>query len=451
MYLARKFMRRHKAVAGGSIVAIAALLMAAVVSTGFAISEYRARRDADRQRAIAEELNGLVDRIVATASPWAELGIDLTVRETLERLAADKRLATLEPGIEGAFRGSLGAAFLDLGHLELAEEQLRRATDLLETSPNRETAIDAEGRLGKALIQQGRLDEAISLLTPLIDRATRQLGRTRTRTIELRAALAIAHQYKGEIETAERLYRRALDDARDLRGPDHAVTLATANDFATLLAEQGRFDEAEAMLVDTIDRSRAAMGDDSPDVLISQGNLASILTDQGRLDEAIRLHETVIAQRRAVMGNDHPLTVVATGNLGAALLDADRPAEAEPLLRGALQFWNDHPSRYAAYRVVAIVNVAQCELELGDTTEARVRATDALIEANNLFPDSDPVGVLEVIRGRALTAEGRYDEADETLRRAHAILRDGPYERDALEALEELHTRAGAHPRPGDG
>ena len=71
-------------------------------------------------------------------------------------------------------------------------------------------------------------------------------------------------------------------------------------------------------------------------LLYTKKVLGQTLHRQGRLEEAAQWYAEVYEKRRVRYGDDHPLTLGSGAQLAAAYNSLDRPAEAEPLLRRAL-------------------------------------------------------------------------------------------------------------------
>ena len=52
---------------------------------------------------------------------------------------------------------------------------------------------------------------------------------------------------QGKYEEAEAMHRRALKGREKVLGPEHPVTLVSANNLGSVLWSQGKHEEAEAM------------------------------------------------------------------------------------------------------------------------------------------------------------------------------------------------------------
>ena len=111
---------------------------------------------------------------------------------------------------------SLAQIHLDIGQLEQAEEQARHALELLD---GRVDYVDETGMaqltLGRALLEQGRLDEADEAI------AAAELCLSKLSSASHRAAAWVARgdlaTRRGEHEKAAGLYRSAAEALQDVR------------------------------------------------------------------------------------------------------------------------------------------------------------------------------------------------------------------------------------------
>jgi hypothetical protein len=110
------------------------------------------------------------------------------------------------------------------------------------------------------------------------------------------------------LDTASIIWLNCLTKAL---GPEHADTLASMNNLATVLAREGYYAEAERLHRQTLDIRRRVLGPEHPDTLASVHNLAIVLYDEGRYTEAERLDRETLDIRRGVLGPEHPDTLAS--------------------------------------------------------------------------------------------------------------------------------------------
>ena len=147
-------------------------------------------------------------------------------------------------------------------------------------------------------------------------------GETRELTVDEAVAVAILLQQNEQLDEAQALYQRILEE-----DPDHPDALH----FAGVLAhQQGRGDEAIAL----IEKSLAI----APDRADCHSNLGIIYKSMGRLEAAVD------ACRRAIALD--PSHANAHSNLGVLLRATGKPAEAEAAYRAAIRFDPQHIDAY---------------------------------------------------------------------------------------------------------
>ena len=205
----------------------------------------------------------------------------------------------------------------------------------------------------------------------------------------------------GDLETAQRLFRKALK-----ADPQHAGVLQ----YLGLIAQQrGDLKEAADFF------SRAAR--QAPEDPVCQNNLGNVLREQGRLEEAIQAYRAAIQAR--------PDYVNALFHLGTALRQQGVFDEAESCLRSALQTAPDDGDIWH--------ELGLCHKEQKAWQEAAVCFRKA-IGVRQDFPEAQySLGAVLGEQGDQTGAEACYQEA----------LRGDPHYYPALTKLAELHAKQG--------
>lgn len=147
-------------------------------------------------------------------------------------------------------------------------------------------------------------------------------GATSEVTVDEAMSMAVLFQRNGQLDDAEKIYRRILAVA-----PEHPDALH----FAGVLAhQQGRSEEAVAMIVRSLEIV--------PDRADCYSNLGIIFKAVGYLDDAIT------AYRRAIELD--PGHANAHNNLGVLLKQQRRNADAEEAFRAAIRLDPEHTDAY---------------------------------------------------------------------------------------------------------
>lgn len=143
------------------------------------------------------------------------------------------------------------------------------------------------------------------------------------------------------------------------------------------LLDAGKLAEAARAFERVLALAERALGPDDPRLAVDLNNLGEVYRRLGRLEEAARLLERAIRLDEAAGGNGAALAI-SLNNLGLVRRAQGRLAESEALFQRAIGLLEprvgpDHPD---LARV--LVNLAQLELERGDSERARERLERAV-------------------------------------------------------------------------
>lgn len=140
----------------------------------------------------------------------------------------------------------------------------------------------------------------------------------------------------GDGARAEAPFRRALDLAIEIVGPDHPFTGNARANLGYALSDQGRWTEAEAPFREGLAVNEAGVGADSPDLLDTLTGYAAVLDRLGRGDEA----EALYRRARTIAGTRlppaHATALAGTEQYAGFLIHRARSDEALVLVRGGL-------------------------------------------------------------------------------------------------------------------
>jgi tetratricopeptide (TPR) repeat protein len=257
-----------------------------------------------------------------------------------------------------------GAALLDGGDRPGARAVLTRTLELCGAT------VGADGADAAALHNMLGI---VGKFTGTFDAAAEHYARALEIYERLQAAPAIiatlhhnlgglAHS-RGDLETAERETRRALEMRTASHGPAHPDTAADRGQLGGILSELGRHEEAERELRRTAQDFAAAFGPDHFEVAIAHTSLGAALHRVGRLDEADAAYRQGLSARERTQGAEHPMLAPTLLNLSALCEErGDRDAarafavRAAAVLDGAVTA--DHPHRLAAHERLAALDVA---------------------------------------------------------------------------------------------
>jgi tetratricopeptide (TPR) repeat protein len=351
-------------------------------------------------------------------------------------------------------------------------------------APDTTDALTAQLVPGMMLGHANRLQESIDSLEPVLAR-WRALGLTRTREYaDALSTLAGSKHSLGDVESAERYTREALEVDRAILQAPHDALADDLNNLGALLSSVRRFDEAEAPLQEALAMRRALFGDEHVDVVRSLNTLASNRNGQRRLDEAIGLLEqargicTRLAARNeycaqtysqlgstltslgryqealgnntlanewrlAINGERSQAYATALSGRAATHINLGHLDEGERDCRQALTIFGEIGMGESLQGATARQWCARARLDRGDFAGALADAHQAaeLWQAQGMARQPTRLIDLRSIEVRALRGLERHDEARELARATLTVAKD--IEHVPAKTLELLRATAG--------
>ena len=374
-----------------------------------------------------------------------------------ERTLTDKEtaLGPQDPALVESLL-NLGDVLTARGEPDRAFVPLQRAVTLSERdgAAGHLQAAGALDRLGRALIEGRRLDQALAVLQRSL-----ALAETRRATDALVARIlediALTLQHQGIYATAgERLARAQSLRAASREHPEYVATL-------NLIAQQRWFEgdliasrEASELAVAIAERTLRA---DHPTTALSLRLLAATLYDLGDTTRSVATTRRALAIAERNYGLNHHVTAEYVNDLGIVELDEGNYESARALLRRALAL---HEARYgAAHDFVAgtLNGLARANARLGDYAAASREQSRAIAIYERVGGANHPFVALSLARlATVYNDEGRPARALPLLQRALSIREAslGPRHRDVarysrrprLHALRLGPPRGGATP-----
>jgi serine/threonine protein kinase/tetratricopeptide (TPR) repeat protein len=425
-YLAGKFLRRHRlGVAAGAVLALG-LLAGVVGLTAGLLEARRARAAAEDRRREAESIAGFLESLFGGADPYRDpRGADLSLREVLDRGAA--QIAGLEgpPAERAALMDAIGGVYLRLALYEQAEPLLTEAlatrrrlfgADRVEVAQTLERLARLAAERGDTEVAESRAAEAVALRRRLLGADDPGVAPS---LLELGFVLRLAGRFPVAAD--------ALEEVVAMRRRDPAARpgeLAAAFDeLAAVRTFMGQHAAAEEALREAL-RLRQEAGVSPLRLADTLERLGVLLIERGRDSEAEAPLEEVVALRRRHLPPRHPALAGALSNLGLALHNRGRYAEAEPLYREALEIDLAGEQREGGGIVVRLNNLGLLALDRGRPPEAEDLFRQALAAQRRLAGDDHPNVAYPLSNlARALHEQGRAAEAEALYRQALTIRR----------------------------
>jgi tetratricopeptide (TPR) repeat protein len=125
-------------------------------------------------------------------------------------------------------------------------------------------------------------------------------------------------------------------------GEQHRDTLASMNGLGLLYLMEGNYADAEPLLSHAGETATRVLGDDNPDTQSCLNNLAELFRREGKLTQSEAAYERLLQARQRTYGKDNVFTANTLGALGEVKLEQGSFAEADTLLRGAMEHYRKH-------------------------------------------------------------------------------------------------------------
>jgi non-specific serine/threonine protein kinase/serine/threonine-protein kinase len=209
----------------------------------------------------------------------------------------------------------------------------------------------------------------------------------------------------------ENFFRPALGAIEKQFGDQPLVKARLLQTLATTQRELGLLDAAKAPQDDSQVIRRRELGDEHPDTLDSIKEMGYLLWAQGRLAEAEPLLREAMEKRRRVLGNDHISTLDSIDKYGNLLRDQGKLSEAEFYSREALEgrrrvLGDEHSDTLAS-----VANVATLLKVQGRQSEAEPYDREALEKYRRVLGEEHP-HTLIAINNMAVMLQGMGKSSD---------------------------------------
>jgi len=478
-YVVAKFVRRHRALVGASVVA----LLAIVVGSAVAVWQLTVARD---ERARADEVKAFIASIFEQATPYGADGANPTARELLRDAAGridgqfmnrpalrmelllvvagsllqQQDLDGGEPLVDEAVRVGethLGAEHPMTLHARLLQAQLHRhrgRTDALASELDTlvpamrrapvpdEQFVEALKLIAHLEIDRGRYAEAVPAAVEAERESMARLGEAHVGTVSASMALALAHVYARSYDLAVTTGEAAVRRARlAYNGNDrHPAVLDALSIYGRALAAKGDVVRGIEVLRTARDHAAALFGPGSLMVGFQSQNLVRHELDVGDVDAALADSERALAVLSAAAGTDANAMTSAYRAHGAALLAAHRYAEAAAALDRAVHFAQQAVGEAHDITLGIVLDRAAARVLAGGSAVAESARRDVESIRARLTPTRGAtlrVRGLHVL-GLVHLASGRPADAEAALTEALATLADGRPRRQRMQVLAAL-------------
>lgn len=418
-----------------------------------------AQRQAEFDAATAAAVTKFLRETLAAADPESADRSNATIREALDRAAANISEDLYgQPHVEAEIRLTIGKAYHTLGVFPDAAEHLERALELAEVIYRRESLPVADVLLSLGVLRRDMGDHETSeiLLAECLRTREALLEAPNPNLASAQSALAATLVRMGRHNEAVELHERALRMQRDLLGdrdPDVAESLAR---LAIAYRFLGRYDEAEKHYRESLAIRRAALRPDHPHIAVTLHNLGRVLNNMRRYDEAAKVMREAIDIIRRAMPGHHPRTANFLSSYANVLTRLGKFDEAAERVREALEMQRELFPEGHLGMAKTLVELARLSLHQNDADAAYPLLEEAdQIAAQFESPDdrwaiatsfvtlyllrNEPDPAEAIVKERLIDLKDRYGEEHENIAHAYMKLAEIHLSRQQYEpALENV-------------
>jgi len=377
IYYTQRFVRRHTtavaASAGFLIFLTAVAIVMSIQRQNIAAALDRATHDRER----AEKVSQFMLDVFSAADPFTNFGKEPTARILLDQAARSiQDDLNQQPEVRARLLEAIGRSYRRLGQPERAvaylQDSLRIQRQLPQVDHASLGAIVTE--IASALRDQGRMDESDGYFAEALQ-LSRDAHDLRTEAhAKLLVDLGRLEKVRGNPKQALEHLDRALELMRSLKGgrdPEVGVILGEMSNVKIWSDDLQGAEKAARAAVEIY----KAVPESYPDRITADYYLADILFYRGRIDDAAALFERALVAQRRVYGPTSRAAADTLASLAQVRIAQKKLGEAERLLDEALAAHRDSSS------------------------------TDFL-----------KIGYLQTMLGTVQMRQGRFDEAEQTLR-----------------------------------
>lgn len=349
LYQMRKFAYRNRLALVAVAVVFSALIIATLVSLGFALEENRlaiqavkeeqnAREQAEVARAV---LKFLTDDLLNAADPASEQNRDITMREVLDRTAA--MVGTQfkdQPLTQAAVQLAVGTIYRRLGLLSDAQVHLEAAVHYRQAvyGDVHLDTIEAKVELSSVYRDRGDIYAAAELLQESLTALRQGQFEAWNSECEILLRLALLWRYLGQTNEALEVCEQAEEIATAHFQNRAALRLRASESRAMILHDLGRSTEAEALLRVVHDQREAATIGDPGTRFTTKYRLGQLLADLGQYSEAEALADEAYQGRLELFKKPDHLRVLHAHVLQALIYaKTDRLEKAREIYEHAIQ------------------------------------------------------------------------------------------------------------------
>ncbi len=235
---------------------------------------------------------------------------------------------------------NLARTLISSGNYSEAESVLRQSLAIHHKVHDKQhpALFTPTNNLSVALLNQGKWAEAEPLLREMLNSGTRLLGPSHPYVIATQTNLAALQHAAGRLSQARHLYNQALAATHD-----REKAASIISNLGSIELDQYSYATADRLQRQAIEMYVELKGPNTTSLAAPLLQLAEVQIASGDGASAEHAASKALEIRRRALSERHPDIIQAQITLARGLLVQHRAAEAEPLLRDAIQFVRNPP------------------------------------------------------------------------------------------------------------
>ncbi len=340
-YRIRAYTRTHRTQVAAAVAVVASLVAATVTSAWFAVQESRARAESETRAAetarIAELQADVLSRINST---WVGAAI---VQDVLNRhrdvlVATEPDAAVRKPLLATMYKEMIKLNKSDIGR-DVIDRWIVTPTEKAIDDQLAGLPLAAAGMRHEVAERRwtlGQLDAADALARRTLEERETLLGTDALPTLDTVHLLGIITWSRGDASAAAPLLARARDGRVKALGDRHPDSVESATQLANALVAAERTPDALPLLRALRTLKGEIYGESSAEAAGAMRDLGAALSKTGAHDEAVSLLRTAWQRRVELIGANAPGTVATQAMFASSLAKSGARSDAIPVLREAL-------------------------------------------------------------------------------------------------------------------
>jgi non-specific serine/threonine protein kinase/serine/threonine-protein kinase len=247
-------------------------------------------------------------------------------------------------------------------------------------------------------------------------------GNEHAKTLRSIDDLAHAYELDGKLDDAIEQYEQALQLSLKKPGADHKDTFRRMNNLGVAYNAAGRSEQARSILEQAYEKEKSQ----SIDEPVTMSNLALAYKRLGQTERATSLYQEGLANARVTLKMTHPSTQGICQNLADCYDESAQPEKAEPLWRELVEAAKGKSGADSPPYASRLTSLGLNLINQHRAAEAEEILRQALEIRERKDPEAWTTFNTRSILGGALAEQKKYQEAEPLLLSGYEGIKERP-------------------------